>query len=194
MSKHVRGGWRMAENQIGEIVSLIFMAIALGMDAFSISLGIGMQQLRLKRIALIGLVIGLFHIIMPFIGIVLGKAISAQIGHLTILVGGMLMVGIGAQMFFSAFNHEMKKVVQPIGIGLLFLAFTVSIDSFSVGLSLGMSGVKTAITLLLFGVTSTILTWAGMLLGRKVRGLLGTYSEILGGSILCAFGLHILFG
>src|SRR5690625_4335764 len=164
---------RMTEYHIGEIVSLIFMAAALGMDAFSVSLGIGMQRLRLKRIALIGLIIGLFHIIMPFIGIVLGKVISTQIGHFTTLAGGLLMIGIGAQMFFSAFNHEMKNIVQPTGIGLLFLAFTVSIDSFSVGLSLGISGVKTAIALLLFGGSSTILTWIGMLLGRKVRGLVG---------------------
>ncbi len=184
----------MTGNHIGEIVSLIFMAAALGMDAFSVSLGIGMQRLRLKRIALIGLIIGLFHIGMPFIGILLGKAISVQIGHYTTLAGGLLMVGIGAQMFFSAFNHEIKKIVQPVGIGLLFLAFTVSIDSFSVGLSLGISGVKTAITLLMFGAVSMMLTWCGMLLGRKVRGLVGAYSEFLGGSILCAFGLKILFG
>ena len=184
----------MTEYHIGEIVSLIFMAAALGMDAFSVSLGIGMQRLRLKRIALIGLIIGLFHIGMPFIGIVLGKAISVQIGHYTTLAGGLLMVGIGAQMFFSAFNHEIKKIVQPVGVGLLILAFTVSIDSFSVGLSLGISGVKTAITLLMFGAVSMMLTWCGMLLGRKVRGLVGAYSEFLGGSILCAFGLKILFG
>src|SRR5690625_6952889 len=68
------------------------------------------------------------------------------------------MVGIGAQMFFSAFNHEIKKIVQPVGVGLLILAFTVSIDSFSVGLSLGISGVKTAITLLMFGAVSMMLT------------------------------------
>lgn len=184
----------MAEHHIGEVVSLIFMATALGMDAFSVSLGIGMQRIRLKRIAEIGLVMGLFHIIMPFIGIMLGQAISVRIGHFATLLGGMLMVGIGAQMFFSAFNHETKKMIQPIGFGLLFLAFSVSIDSFSVGLSLGISGAKTVLTLFIFGVVSMLLTWAGMLLGRKVRGLAGVYSELLGGSILFGFGLNILFG
>ncbi|PAV31369.1 hypothetical protein CIL05_01570 [Virgibacillus profundi] len=179
---------------IGEFISLIFLAIALGLDAFSISLGLGMQRLRLKRIALIGITIGLFHILMPFIGIILGKVISMQIGQLTELAGGLLLVGIGAQMIFSAFNHQVKKIIQPIGAGLIFLAFSVSIDSFSVGLSLGISGVKTALALLLFGAASTILAWGGMLLGRKVHGLLGAYSEILGGSILCGFGLKILFG
>ena len=70
----------------------------------------------------------------------------------------------------------------------------MSIYSFTVGLSLCISGVKTALTLFLFGFVSMILTWIGMLLGRKVRGFLGSYSEILGGSILCGFGLNIIFG
>lgn len=184
----------MSAHHIGEIVSLIFMAVALGMDAFSVSLGMGMQRVRMKRIAIVGVVVGLFHMIMPFIGILLGHVISEQIGQYATLVGGLLLVGIGAQMIFSAFNHESHQLVQPVGIGLFFFALSVSLDSFSVGLSLGLSEVKIMIALLLFGGASTVMTWTGMLLGKKVHGLLGVYSEILGGSILCGFGLHILFG
>ncbi|GAB4074813.1 manganese efflux pump MntP family protein [Barrientosiimonas marina] len=179
--------------QLGEMVSLVFMAFALGMDAFSISLGMGMQQIRLKRIAIAGLVVGFFHTVMPFTGIVLGSFISTQIGHYAELSGGLLLVAIGAQMIFSAFNYETKKLVQPVGLGLIFFAFSVSLDSFSVGLSLGLSNGKTVIALILFAAASTFLTWAGMLMGKKVYGLLGAYSEILGGSILVGFGLHILF-
>ena len=178
---------------MGEFISILMMAVAIGMDAFSISLGLGMREIRLKRIAFVGIVIGLFHIIMPFLGIVVGKLISEQIGDWTTLAGGLLLFGIGAHMLFSAFNHEYAKVVQTAGFGLLILALSVSIDSFSVGLSLGLSGVKTALTLILFGASSMILTWAGMFLGRKVHGLIGAYSELLGGSILCGFGLYIMF-
>ncbi|WP_077329350.1 manganese efflux pump MntP [Virgibacillus siamensis] len=183
----------MTAYQVGELVSLLFMAVALGMDAFSVSLGLGMREIRLKRIAIIGLVIGLFHVLMPFIGILVGQAISEQIGRYAVLAGGLLLIGIGAQMVFSAFNHETRSFVNPVGTGLLVLAFSVSLDSFSVGLSLGMSQVKTVIALLAFGAASMMLTWAGMILGRKVHGLLGVYSEILGGSILCGFGLNMLF-
>ncbi|RYG71705.1 manganese efflux pump [Lentibacillus lipolyticus] len=184
----------MAAYYTRELVSLMFMAIALGMDAFSVSLGLGMQKVRLKRIALIGIIIGFFHMLMPFVGIVLGQAISGQIGDYTVLAGGLLLFGIGAQMVFSAFNHEAPQLAQPVGMGLLFFALSVSLDSFSVGLSLGLSGARTVVTLLLFGAASMVLTWAGMILGRKVHGLLGVYSEILGGSILCGFGLYVLFG
>ncbi|MFD2044415.1 manganese efflux pump MntP family protein [Ornithinibacillus salinisoli] len=184
----------MSTHTLGELISLLFMAVALGMDAFSVSLGVGMQQIRLKRILIIGIIIGIFHMIMPFLGIIVGQAISNRIGDLTTMAGGLLLVGIGTQMLLSAFNHEQRKVMQIAGFGLFIFGLSVSIDSFSVGLSLGLSGVKTALALLMFGATSTVLTWAGMLLGRKVHGLLGIYSEILGGSILCGFGLHIIFG
>ncbi len=191
--KHIQGGQSMS-GYIGEFISLLFLAVALGLDAFSICLGLGMQRLRLKRIAIIGMVIGAFHIVMPSIGIFLGKVISGQIGHWTELAGGVLLFVIGAQMFFSAFSHEKQRVIQPIGAGLLLLAFSVSMDSFSVGLSLGISGVKTALALGLFGLISMLISWAGMLLGRKVRGVLGVYSEILGGSILIGFGIRLIFG
>ncbi|SFE09560.1 Putative Mn2+ efflux pump MntP [Lentibacillus persicus] len=184
----------MPAAHFGDIVSLVFMAIALGMDAFSVSLGMGMQKIRLKRIAIVGAVIGLFHVFMPFLGILLGHFISEQIGGYATLSGGLLLFGIGAQMIFSSFNHVSKRLAQPIGIGLIFFALSVSLDSFSVGLSLGLSEVKTVIALLLFGTASMVLTWTGMVLGKKMHGLFGVYSEILGGSILCGFGLHILFG
>jgi len=184
----------MEINGASTIVSLLFVAFAIGMDAFSISLVLGMQYFRLKRIAYIGILFGFFHMVMPFGGIFICKKLSEKIGHYTMLLGGLLLIGIGLQMIFSAMDQQSRKIIEPVGIGLFMLALSVSIDSFSVGLSLGLSGVKTIIALMLFGVVSTGLTWIGMLLGRKVRGFLGVYSEIFGGSVLCAFGLYILFG
>lgn len=188
----------MIESQLGEIVSLAFMAIAISMDAFSISLGLGMQMLRLKRMMIIGFVFGIFHVVFPLTGMLLGKILSGRIGNLTTLAGGLLLVFIGFQMFFSAFTHgdqgESRKLIQPVGFGLLALATTVSIDSFSVGLSLGISGAQTVIALLFFALAGVVLTWSGLFLGRKVRGFLGAYSEMLGGSILITFGLKMIFG
>ncbi|WP_085994038.1 manganese efflux pump MntP family protein [Oceanobacillus senegalensis] len=181
----------MAGYYIGEITSILFMAVALGMDAFSVSLGLGMQKLRLKRIAIIGLAIGLFHIMMPFIGIFLGKIISSGIGEFASLAAAVLLLGIGIQMIVNAFVQESRQIIEPVGMGLLLLSFTVSLDSFSVGLGLGLSGAKTALVIMIFGAVSMGLTWLGLLFGRKVHGFLGAYSEILGGSILCGFGMYM---
>lgn len=179
---------------VGEVLSIIFMAFALGMDAFSVGLAIGMQEIRLKRIFTIGLTVGIFHIVMPFIGLLLGTMISTQIEGIAILAAGLLLCGIGFQMVLQTFQKRESNILAPSGLGLFVFAFTVSLDSFSVGLSLGLSGLATALAITLFGIFSTVLTWTALLIGRRTHHLLGTYSEILGGgSILFGFGLHILF-
>ncbi len=176
-----------------ELLSLALLAIGLSMDAFSISLGLGMNKMRLKRIAVIGLVIGSFHMIFPMVGMLLGHALSEQVGQWTALASGILLFFIGAHMFFSAFHTSDEYRWQPVGLGLWMLAFSVSLDSFTVGFSLGISGVTIIITLVIFGIVSCILTWLGLFLGRRLQGFLGTYSEIFGGIILCSFGIYMLF-
>lgn len=176
-----------------EIIALILMAIALGMDAFSVGLGMGMLSLRLKQIFIIGLTVGLFHVWMPLIGMIAGRFLSEQFGTLSTYAGGILLILLGGQMLFSLFKEEEFRSLEPVGSGLLLFSLSVSLDSLSVGLSLGIFGAKTAIAILLFGISATVLTWLGLILGRKIKGWLGKYSEALGGCILIGFGLRLLF-
>ncbi|MED3751763.1 manganese efflux pump MntP family protein [Geobacillus stearothermophilus] len=178
---------------IGEIIALSLMALALGMDAFSVALGMGLLRLRLRQIFYIGVTIGLFHIVMPLIGMLVGRLLSREFGSIATYAGGVLLLWLGAQMIMASFQREDGSQLFPHGAGLLFFAFSVSLDSFSVGLSLGIFGARTMVTILLFGLFSTVLTWLGLFVGRHFQQWLGSYSEALGGSILLAFGLKLLF-
>jgi manganese efflux pump family protein len=177
---------------IGELITLMLMAFALGMDAFSIGIGMGMLQLRLRQIFYIGLTVGVFHVVMPLFGIVTGKFLSDTFGSFATYAGGILLIVLGIQMFISSFKEEETRLISPVGFGLLLFALSVSLDSFSVGLTLGIFGARTAVALACFGIAATLLTWTGLLIGRKFQGVLGTYSEALGGSILFAFGIKLL--
>ncbi|WP_442596923.1 manganese efflux pump MntP [Neobacillus sp. D3-1R] len=178
---------------VGELLTLILMAFALGMDAFSVGLGMGMFKLRLRQIFKIGITIGFFHVWMPLLGMIAGKFLSHQFGTIATYIGGGLLIVLGVQMIWSSFrSDDDSSVMTPVGFGLLVFAFSVSLDSFSVGLTLGIYGAKTALVLICFGAAATILTWSGLLVGRKVQNWLGKYSEVLGGSILLAFGLKLL--
>jgi len=177
----------------GEIVTIFIMAAALGMDAFSVGLGMGMYNLRLRKIFQIGITIGIFHVWMPLVGLLAGKFLSVTFGSVATLCGGLLLLLLGLQMIWSSFKQESDKVITPAGFGLILFALSVSLDSFSVGLSLGIFGAKTVLVLLCFGVAATVQTWAGLLLGRKVQGWIGAYSEALGGAILLAFGCKLLW-
>jgi putative Mn2+ efflux pump MntP len=178
---------------ISELVTLCMMAFALGMDAFSVGLGMGFFRLRLKQMFYIGLTIGLFHIVMPLLGMLIGRFLSQRFGSIASYIGGALLLLLGVQMIATSFKKENDPLISPIGVGLIFFALSVSLDSFSVGLSLGIYGARTLLTILLFGFFSMILTWMGLLLGRHFQQWLGMYSEVLGGSILFAFGLKLLF-
>lgn len=177
---------------IGEVVTLIIMAFALGMDAFSVGLGMGMLKLRLKQILKIGIMIGAFHVIMPLLGMLTGRFLSERFGEIATYLGGGLLLLLGLQMIWSSLKEEEQSLITPVGLGLFIFSLSVSLDSFSVGLTLGIYGAKTALVLIFFGVGACVLTWSGLLLGRKFKGWIGNYSEALGGSILMAFGIKLL--
>ncbi len=157
---------------IGEILTLSIMAFALGMDAFSVGLGMGMAKLKRNQIFQIGVIIGLFHVIMPLGGMIAGQFLSGALGALAGYLGGALLLVLGIQMIAASFNKSGEQIISPHGFGLFIFAVGVSLDSFSVGLSLGLYGTKPLLTIFLFGLFSMVLTWAGLLLGKRFkRGL-----------------------
>lgn len=178
---------------VGEVLTLSLMAFALGMDAFSVGLGMGMYKLRYRQILYIGFTIGVFHVIMPLLGMMAGKFLSVYFSEIATYIGAGLLMLLGLQMFWSSLKAEKESLLTPVGFGLLIFALSVSLDSFSVGLTLGVLGAKTALVLTLFGVIAMVLTWAGLMIGRRMQGWFGKYSETLGGAILFAFGVKMLF-
>lgn len=59
--------------RLGELLTIALMAAALGMDAFSLGIGIGMRGVRSMEIFRISLLVALFHFVMPLLGIVAGQ-------------------------------------------------------------------------------------------------------------------------
>lgn len=178
---------------LGEWLSFTFIALALGLDGFSVCLAIGMYNIRLRRIVMIGLLIGLFHMLLPLIGLIIGHLMSTKWTSFAATVGSFLLIFIGLYMIFSSLQESNKGTISPYGIRLLTIILFISIDSFSVGISLGLTGVKTAVFIFLFGIVTAILAWLGLLIGKKTSKLFGVYSEIVGGFILLLFGLSQLF-
>ncbi|WP_216829990.1 manganese efflux pump MntP [Alkalihalobacterium elongatum] len=168
------------------------MATALGMDAFSVALGMGLVGLRYRQMFNIGIVIGAFHIIMPLLGIVTGKLVSNYFGLFATYLGGGLLLFLGFQMAVASLKKEEGQMMKPVGLGLLVFALSVSLDSFSAGLSLGMLGAKTMIAVAAFGVMSMVLSWIGLVMGSRFKGVIGSYGELLGGLILMGFGVKLL--
>jgi manganese efflux pump family protein len=178
---------------IGQFVTILIMALALGMDAFSLGIGMGIRGIRLVTIARVSIVIGLFHIIMPLIGMFMGQYVGTLLGDVATAAGGALLVVLGAHMVYTALRGDSSVAFDPRSLwGLLLFALMVSIDSFSVGVSLGMFSSDILLTVLTFGAFGGGMSVLGLLLGRRVGHWVGEYGEALGGIILLVFGLRFL--
>lgn len=169
----------------------ILIAFALGMDVFSVSLSIGLMKIRLRKILFFILMVGFLHILMPLSGILLGEMISDRLGVIANIISGWLLIMIGVQMIIATvLEKDMKKYVKYSGLAAL--ALTVSLDSFSVGLSMGMGGISQFVVVLLIGLMSVLLATLGMILSRKGINIFGQYSEAIGGLILLGLGIQMV--
>ncbi|WP_096467602.1 manganese efflux pump MntP [Aneurinibacillus soli] len=163
------------------------------MDAFSLGIGMGMGGIRLLTIAKVSLTIGVFHIVMPLIGIALGIFLTSYMGNVATYIGGLVLIILGLHMLWNGFfGKERNPVMKTTFWGVALFSFSVSIDALSVGFSFGLFRVNVFLAVLIFGVMGAVLAASGLLLGRRVGSWLGEYSEIFGALILVAFGLKFL--
>ncbi|AWB46284.1 hypothetical protein DCC85_20365 [Paenibacillus sp. CAA11] len=183
-----------AAAQLGQYTTILVMAVALGMDAFSLGIGIGMKGVRKLEIAKISGLIALFHILMPLLGIFTGQYVGHLLGDVARYVSGGLLVLLGGHMMYSSFRGEgFKPVNHRHLLGAIIFALSVSIDSFSVGVSLGMFNTHLMITVLAFGFFGGLMSVLGLMLGSRVGQSLGDYGEAAGGAVLFVFGLMFIF-
>jgi len=179
---------------LGQFIAILIMAVALGLDALSLGIGIGMKGIRILDILKLSVVIALFHMVMPLMGMFMGGYVGSLLGGVATKVGGALLLLLGFHMVYSSFKGEEARSIDHRTLwGIVLYALSVSIDSFSVGVTLGMFAGDVALTVLMFGSAGGIMSIIGLMLGSKMGRWVGEYGEAMGGVILLAFGVHFLF-
>ena len=181
--------------QWGQIIMLGMIAIALGMDAFSAGVGIGIQRVTYKKMLGISLLIGLLHALMPLVGMILGQYLCLFMKKLTVMVGGAMLCIIGGNMLIGLIRRNANGRMPRIDsiLAILVLSFSVSLDSLSAGLSLGLFHADRWLAIILFGSIGAAMACGGLLLGRAVGRWIGSYGEALGGIILLFLGSKFLW-
>ncbi|HHV71608.1 MAG TPA: manganese efflux pump [Clostridia bacterium] len=178
------------------MLTVLSLAVALGTDAFSLAIGVGMKGVGLRDNLKISGVIGLMHIIMPLIGYYLGSIAGKILGDVAGYLGGAILIFLGTMMLKDSQREKEEKEFQfdhNSGLGLMALALGVSLDALSVGFSLGTIGLNLWLTLIALGVVSAVMTSGGILLGDKVGSFLGKRAEVLGAAILIVLGAKIIY-
>ncbi|MBN3523941.1 manganese efflux pump MntP [Paenibacillus apiarius] len=178
---------------IGQWMTILVMALALGSDAFSLCIGIGMRGVRRMDAFRISIVIAFFHVLMPLMGVITGVYIGIVLGKMTAMAAGALLVILGGHMIYSSFKGESSHFIDTASLwGTIWFALSVSVDSFSVGVTLGMFRSDLLITIVAFGLFGGAMSIVGLLLGHHAGQYIGEYGEAVGGAILLVFGILFL--
>ena len=180
-------------------IELLALAVALAMDAFAVAVasGIVLKTVGLRQTFRLSWHFGLFQALMPVIGWVLGLSVRSYIEAYDHWVAFVLLGYIGIKMIREAFgDDESGRHRDPTrGMTLIILSVATSIDALAVGLSLSMLGLSIWVPALVIGLVALLFTGIGLHLGRTVARArcIGRAAELLGGGVLIAIGLRILW-
>ena len=173
-------------------IIILLIAISLSMDAFSLSLAFGMQGINQKKKLFMSITVGIYHFIMPLIGVYFGNFIIKNIPLDINIISSIILIFIGIELIISGFKKDDSKITTSI-TGILLFGLTVSLDALSVGIGLSAINNIYIIDALTFSICAFIFTFTGLEIGNIINNKIGEYSKLLGGIVLTLLGIIIYF-
>ena len=184
-------------------LEIILIAIGLSMDAFavSITLGLSVKKPKMADFLIPGLFFGLFQAIMPYIGYFAGTYFSNKIKNLDHWVAFVILGFIGSKMIKDSFSEGEEKIYEkPFHfVRMLLLAIATSIDALAIGITCAFLRVNIFIAILIIGLMTFFISMSGVKVGNVFGGKFKSKAEFLGGFVLVTIGIkilieHIFFG
>ncbi|OGS35518.1 MAG: manganese efflux pump MntP [Elusimicrobia bacterium RIFOXYB2_FULL_49_7] len=175
--------------------TLLFIGISLSMDALAVSIttGLTLQRARFAAALKVALYFGGAQALMPFLGWMAGARFQALISTIDHWLAFGLLTLIGGKMIYEAFKIEEAEKKDYLNTRvLMILAVATSIDAFAVGLSFAFLNVAILLPVVIIGVTTFVICFAGVLIGKQVGHFFESKIEALGGLILIGIGIKIL--
>ena len=121
------------------MITIIFIALGLAMDAFAVSIvsGFTIKHHKFNSALKLGASFGSFQAIMPVIGWLAGMSLRNFIVNIDHWIAFILLSIIGSKMIYESFKIKTdKKVIDPLNVFvLLILSISTSIDALVVGIS-----------------------------------------------------------
>ncbi len=179
------------------IITIFSIALGLSMDAFAVSITCGAAaktSTGLRHPIKVAFFFGLFQALMPVIGWFAGYGLSGIIAPASHLIAFGLLCFIGIKMIVESrqMKDENVRSAYLSNYVLFTLAVATSIDALVVGMSLSFLSINILRPVIVIGMVTFLITFAGVYIGRRVSHLYSDKIEIAGGLILIGIGIKIL--
>jgi len=178
------------------MTEVLFLAVALSMDAFAVSIGLGSKGNKetLYGLALkAGLWFGLFQGVMPLIGYLAGHGLLGWAAAYAPWIACALLTLVGGKMIYESFGEGVEEEITMVtNKVMLMLAIATSIDAMAAGFTLTLLAVNAFLACLIIAITTFVFSWAGVFVGFRSGTWLESKAELFGGVVLILIGLKVL--
>jgi len=178
-----------------ETISIILIAIGLSMDSFAVSVtnGLTITNLTIRKILTISFSLALFQGLMPLLGWYAGMGIEKYIQEIDHWVAFILLGIIGIKMIYEGLIKSDNANVSEINlITLLTQSLSTSIDAFVVGISFAFLAWPIVKPVVIIGSTTLVFSLIGLQVGKYLGRRVGKSATIIGGMVLIGIGTKIL--
>ena len=179
-------------------LDIILIGLALAMDAFGVSLGIGINSSVIKKQKLLYIIsFAFFQFLFTFLGGYLGYFFNTYIANIPKILGGIIIGIVGIFMIIEGMKEEKESVLTKPSM-IFILGMSVSIDALVIGFTAFNYIEKISILLLnssIIGIITFIMCVIAFFICRYIKTIsyISKYADFFGGGALIFFSLKLLF-
>jgi manganese efflux pump family protein len=180
------------------VLEVILFAVVLSIDSFSAAFAMGFRPFSPKRAFSFAFSSAFAEGMATLIGFLLGSGAKELIVNYDHWVAFGLLVAVGTHMCWEAYHHaddEEEDSEDPRTHGIvkiLFISTVTSIDSLSVGVSLGLTEKPILAYSLAIALAAFAATYLGLYFAKRMPSAFGSRLEMFGGAVLIAIGFKML--
>lgn len=178
--------------------SILLIAIALSLDAFGVSVCIGLNEaINRKNKILFATSFGFFQFLFSIVGAYAGFLFNTYIAAVPEIIGGALIIIVGAMMLKEGFENKGECPLIKPGM-FIILGVSVSIDAMVIGFT-ALNNITSYLEILrhtlFIGIVTFLLSSFAFFIARYLKRItvVSKYADYIGGVILVIFGIKMMF-
>lgn len=175
--------------------TLLLLSLALSLDSFRASLGLGTLGMGRLRQLQFALTFGICDGLAPLAGMWAGRSLGPHLNHWAPYLGPALLACYGAYVLYlgSTSTSTDTDAAEPGPWVVFGLPLSLSLDNLVAGASLGLLGFPLPLAPLVIGAVSAAAALLGLRLGRAASRRLQLRPELIGGITMIGIAASLAF-
>jgi putative Mn2+ efflux pump MntP len=180
------------------ILEIILIAFGLSMDAFavSITLGLSVKKPGIKETMIPGIYFGFFQALMPTIGFFAGFYFTSIVKNFEHWIAFILLGLIGGKMIKDSLSKDAEDNEENENVfkftKMIILAIATSIDALAVGVTLAIYKVNILMAAIIIGLITFFVSMCGVRIGNVFGIKFKSRAEFVGGAVLILLGIKFI--